>query len=83
MPGRLLTMRETAKFLGRTYEWFRRKRADLIAEAGFPQPVKGMGNCWDQRAIERWLDRQSEPTAASVLVDTDWDDLLDQRIGAL
>jgi predicted DNA-binding transcriptional regulator AlpA len=64
---RLLTMQEVAERLAHGYDWFRRQRARLERDEGFPAPVRGCGNRWDPRAIEQWLDRQREPQVNMML----------------
>lgn len=47
--------------LGHSPAWFRTRRIGLEAR-GFPLPVDGCGHRWDSAAIERWLDRQTQPS---------------------
>ncbi len=76
MDRKLLNMRDTADRLNRTYEWFSRNRKKLQDDYGFPAPVPGMGNLYDPRAIDRWLDGfihvlpgAPDPTSAGGVVD--------------
>ena len=71
MTRLLLTSAQVAIKLGHRLAWFYRQRRALEAR-GFPRPVDGCGNRWDQLAIDRWLDQQggapAEPSAEALLI---------------
>ncbi|CAB4128112.1 hypothetical protein UFOVP99_11 [uncultured Caudovirales phage] len=58
MTRQLLTSAGVAAKLGHSVAWFYRQRLALEGR-GFPRPVDGCGNRWDQVAIDRWLDQQA------------------------
>jgi hypothetical protein len=55
-PGRLMTEKQAAAYLGLEPDAFRAKLTAL-GQHGFPQPERVTGN-FDKAAIDRWLDRQ-------------------------
>lgn len=77
-----------ARALGRTPAWFRRHRAELERQHGFPKPLPGLGLRWDPKAIELWKDRfippelRGEPVL-SISINDNWQAELDSRAAAL
>jgi hypothetical protein len=59
---RTLTARETAAYIGRTYDWFMRNRRQLEAERQFPAPLPGIRR-YDRLAIDAWIDGQRQKAA--------------------
>lgn len=76
-PRALLTQRQVAEWLGHSLDWFRRHRARLTAEQGFPAPVPGLGRRWDPAAITAWLARYRG--VAPPVESGDWDNILAAR----
>jgi predicted DNA-binding transcriptional regulator AlpA len=58
---KLLTVRELADRIDRTAGYIYRNWRRLVAEEGFPPPVRGLGNRWDPVAVDAWLDAQIPP----------------------
>ena len=77
MTRQLLTSAQVAAKLGHRLGWFYGHRAALEAR-GFPLPVDGCGNRWDQLAIDRWLDAQASTSPAATA-----EALLIARAGAI
>lgn len=63
MSPRGIRAHQVAELLGLGVRAFYVRRAGLEARHGFPQPLPGLGNVWDQAAVERWISRQ-DPTSA-------------------
>ena len=62
MPGRkpkpvprLMTLADTAGYLGRSDTWFREHVEELYRK-GFPKPLPFF-SCWDRRAVDLLIDR--------------------------
>jgi hypothetical protein len=60
--SRLLTIREVCRLIRRSQGWFAVHKGELEAH-GFPKPVSVIGH-YDEKAIERWLERQAGSAAA-------------------
>jgi len=56
---------QVAALLGLTVRAFHCRRARLVAEHGFPQPLPGLGTVWDLAAVERWIARQDPASATA------------------
>lgn len=54
LPNRILTVGETASYLGRSLSWLVSHRSELEAN-GFPKPLPTIGG-YDREAIDRWID---------------------------
>lgn len=75
-----LTTEEVAAILRKSTEWFYRNRDRLIRECGFPQPLRGLGTIWDNKAIEAWMDAQSGLNATQSNPQASWQETLQLRI---
>lgn len=64
-----LTVRETAKLIGRSADWLYRNWRHLHGTDGFPPPIlshsgKGGGLTWSRLQVYAWLDRELAPELA-------------------
>ena len=55
----ILNLRDTARFVGRSEDRFRREWPDMVKEEGFPPPTREAGHpCWCRLHLVAWLDRR-------------------------
>lgn len=52
-----LSMKDTARAINRSYEWFSRHWQTLVDEDGFPPPFTTRPYGWDRTHIRAWKDR--------------------------
>lgn len=86
MSAELITRRQVAAMLNKSYDWFLRHRKSLEADHGFPATVPGIPNRWDPLAIRAWIARgraELEAPTPAPNDGRDWGAELDKRAGEL
>lgn len=63
--ARLLTPGQVAQLLGLPSSRSFLRRLPKLREGRFPAPIEGLGQRWDRRAVDAWLDLQSAIGPAS------------------